>query len=222
MKKIIERFSLYDIIVIAMMAALGVAVKVVLVPLTQIITSSLFIPGGTLAGGIYMMFIVLGYAIVKKRFTALLICIVQTIMVMATGTLGSHGIMSVVTYILPGLGVEILFLFTRFKAASGKPLTAFECFGGGIVANTIGAVMVNFVFFSLPPIPLLLMACTGALSGGLGGLLAYALFKQVNRFSADRQKEEAETDIDIATDQGEQELESRGKAPANGENATSD
>ena len=213
MKKILERFSLYDIIVIAMMAALGIAVKVVLVPLVQIVTGPLFIPGGTVAGGIYMLFIVLGYAIVRKRFTALLICIVQAILVMVTGTLGTHGIASIVTYTLPGIGVEILFLFTRFRATSAKPLSAGECFAGGIVPNSIGAVTTSFVFFSPPWIPLLLVFCAGALSGGLGGLLAYALAKQVNRFNPHHKTDE--DDIDIETDQPE----STGKAPENGANA---
>lgn len=201
MKRIIERFSLYDIIVIAMMAALGIAVKAVIQPLAQVITGPLFIPGGTVAGGIYMLFIVLGYAIVRKRFTALLICIVQAIIVMATGTFGSQGIMSIVIYALPGIGVEVLFFLTRLGRTSEKPLSSIECFAGGIVANIMGSVMVNFTYFNLPPVPLLLVICASALSGGLGGVLAYALSKQVNRLNPDHKKEEE--DIDIETDQKE-------------------
>ena len=196
MKRVFEKFTLYDIIVIAMMAALGIAVKQVIQPLVQVVTGPLFIPGGTVAGGIYMLFIVLGYAIVRKRFTALLVCLVQAIIVMATGLFGTHGAASLLTYTLPGIGVEILFFFTRFRKTSQKPLSAGECFAGGIVANGIGSVSASFVFFNLPLVPLLLVFFTGALSGGLGGLLAFALAKQVNRFRP--AEDETDADIDIS------------------------
>ena len=210
MKKLFERFTLYDIIVIAMMAALGIAVKQVIQPLVQVVTGPLFIPGGTVAGGIYMLFIVLGYAIVRKRFTALLVCAVQAVIVMATGLFGTHGAASLVTYMLPGVGVELLFFFTRLKATSSKPLSAGECFAGGILANGIGAVVSSFVFFNLPLVPLLLVFFTAALSGGLGGLLAFALAKQVDRFRP--AGEEDGEDIDI--DQEPDEAGTGGKAAA--------
>ena len=60
-------FRLSDYIIIAMMASIGIAVKTIIVPLAQIITGPLFIPGGVLAGGFYMMFLVLGEAITNKR-----------------------------------------------------------------------------------------------------------------------------------------------------------
>ncbi len=181
MKSITERFTVYDIIIIAMMAALGIAIKAVVQPLVQIITGPLAIPGGTIAGGIYMMFIVLGYAIVRKKYTAFLICLVQAIMVMATGWFGTHGITSIVTYTLPGIGVELLFFITHLKGKKNRPLSMGECFAGGIVANVIGSTMVNFVFFDLAFVPLMLMLFTSALSGSLGGLLAYSLSNQINK-----------------------------------------
>ena len=59
-EKKFEKLTLFDLVTIAMMAALGIAVKVVLVPLVHIITGPFFIPGGSISGGIYMLFIVLG------------------------------------------------------------------------------------------------------------------------------------------------------------------
>ena len=189
MKKFFKRFTLYDIIIIAMMAALGIAVKVVLVPLAQIITGPLFIPGGAVAGGIYMMFVVICTYVVKKPFAATLMCLVQTLVVVITGTMGSHGIMSFITYVLPGIGVDLLFFVLRDKFYTKE-----GCFAGGVVANTIGTLMVNFVFFRLAWIPLLLCLLVAALMGGLGGLIAYVLAKNIVKLSPGNQNE----DIDIS------------------------
>lgn len=191
-KKKFEKFTLFDLVMISMMSALGIAVKVVLVPLVHIITGPFFIPGGSISGGIYMMFIVLGAMIVKKTGAAFLVCLIQAILVIVTGTMGSHGIMSIVTYLLPGLGVEFLYAIVgKFKYTQGG------CFAAGVVANVLGSFGVNFVFFRLPLIPLLLTLSLSALSGGLGGLLAYAVARQVEKFNIGKQETMAE-DVDIS------------------------
>lgn len=191
-EKKFEIFTLFDLVMISMMAALGIAVKVVLVPLVHIITGPLLIPGGSISGGIYMMFIVLGAMIVKKPGTAFLVCLVQAILIIITGTMGSHGIMSVITYSLPGLGVEILYVaIGKFRYTQGG------CFSAGVVANVLGSFGVNFVFFRLPLIPLLMTLSLSALSGGLGGLLAYAISKKVDQLNLGK-KDVTEENMDIS------------------------
>lgn len=169
-------FSLFDLIVIAIVAALGIAIKPVLVPLISIITGPLFIPGGAIVGGFYMMWIVVGAGIVGKRGAATLIAIVQAILVIAIGMIGTHGIMSLVTYIAPGIAVDIFLFATRQRAQN-----ILSCFFAGLVANLTGTFLTNFVFFRLPLIPLLLVLAGGALSGGLGGLIAYGVIKGVRK-----------------------------------------
>jgi len=169
-------FSLFDLIVIAIVAALGVAIKPVLVPLVQIITGPLFIPGGAIVGGFYMMWIVVGAGIVGRRGTATLIAVVQAILVIAIGIIGTHGIMSLATYILPGVAVDLFLLVTRGRAKS-----IMSCFFAGLAANLTGTFLTNFVFFRLPLVPLLLVLAGGALSGGLGGLIAYGVIKGIRK-----------------------------------------
>lgn len=169
-------FTLTDYILIAMMASLGVAIKVVIVPLAHIITGPLFIPGGVVAGGFYMMFLVLGTAATQKYGAATLIALVQAVLVVVTGTLGTHGAASLFTYTLPGLCVDALFLLMRHKGCC-----ALCCFLGGVVANMAGSFAVNFAIFDLSLIPLLLSLSAAALSGGLGGLIAHAVAKQIRK-----------------------------------------
>ncbi|MFO8060792.1 MAG: ECF transporter S component [Bacillota bacterium] len=168
-RSFLARFTIFDLIVMSLMACLGLATKPLIVPLAHIITGPLFIPGGTVAGGFYMMWIVLGAALVGKLGAGTLVAAVQAIVVMALGMLGTHGIMSIFTYILPGLAVDAAFAASRYRVGSGS------CFAAGIAANASGALLVNFVFFRLPAVPLILSLSAAALSGGVGGLIAHAV-----------------------------------------------
>jgi len=176
LKKFFTRFTLFDLVIIAIVAALGIAMKPVIVPLIHIITGPLFIPGGAIAGGFYMMWIVVGAGLVGKRGTATLIALVQAIIVIAVGVMGTHGIMSLITYIAPGIAVELLLLATRQRGDN-----IFACFFAGMTANMAGTVLTNFIFFKLPLIPLMLTLAGGALSGGLGGILAYLIIKNFRK-----------------------------------------
>ncbi len=174
----LKRFGAFDLVIIALMAALGVAVKPIVVSLVHIITGPLFIPGGSLAGGFYMMWLVLGAALVNKRGTATLIGLVQAIIVIVTGFYGTHGIVSLVTYTLPGLTVDLLLWITRLKADEKMAM-----FVGCIGANLCGVLLANLVFFRLPLIPLLFSLSAGALSGALGGLLAWLVAERFSKLN---------------------------------------
>lgn len=156
------------------MAALGIAIKPIIVPLVHIITGPLFIPGGVVAGGMYMMFLVLAMAITQKRMSAFYAALVQAVLVTISGTLGSHGAASLLTYVLPGIGVELVMLLMRHKCCC-----ALCCMIAGITANMIGSFAVNLAIFSLPAIPMILSLCASALSGAIGGLIANALAKRL-------------------------------------------
>ncbi|MCL1816054.1 MAG: ECF transporter S component [Clostridiales bacterium] len=169
-------FKLAEYILIAMMAALGIAVKVIITPLAHIITGPLLIPGGVAAGGFYMLFLVLAISITQKGGTAFLVALVQAVLVMITGMLGSHGAASLLTYTLPGLAVEAVWLLAG-RGSKG----AVCCFAAGICANMAGSYSVNFFIFRLPIVPLLLSLAVAALFGGLGGWVAYGLANQIRR-----------------------------------------
>jgi len=177
-KRLLNRFSAFDLVIITLMAALGVAVKPVVVPLSHIITGPLYIPGGVVAGGFYMLWLVLGYGLINKRGTATLIGLVQALLVIALGIFGTHGVVSLVTYAAPGISVDLLYLIMRRGVTS--PLRAFL---GGAAANSTGTILVSFVFFRLPLIPLLLSLTAALLSGGLGGLIAYGLLARLRKFN---------------------------------------
>ena len=172
LQKTVRYFSVRDITLIAVLAALGIAVKSVLTPLIQIASAPLFIPGGALAGGLYMMWLVVAADVTGKYGAATLTGLVQATLVVLTGLGGSHGVFSFVSYTLPGLAID-LWLFLSGRRVSSLPSAFISC----ILANICGTASVNIIFFRLPAIPLLLTLAAAAFSGGAGGVLAWHLLK---------------------------------------------
>lgn len=175
--KLLDKFSLYDLIIIAMMAALGIAIKPVIVPLAQIITGPFFIPGGAVAGGFYMLWLVLGAGLTGKLGTATLIALTQALVVTGTGLVGSHGAMSLLTYTMPGILADLGLLITGHRVCCNPC-----AFLAGMLANIGGTIMVNLVYFRLPWIPLILTLSAAALSGGIGGIIAFWILQQLLKF----------------------------------------
>lgn len=166
-----------------MMAALGIAIKPIVVPLAHIITGPLLIPGGVVAGGFYMLWLVLGYGLTgNKMGTALLIGLVQGIIVIMQ-PFANHGAFSVISYAAPGLAVELVYLILR-----PGPVDSVRAFIGGVAANLTGSflvtvVVMRIIIWRLPLLPFLLMVLTATLAGGLGGLVAYGLLKSLRKFN---------------------------------------
>ena len=176
LRKALNRFSVKDLMIIAAMAALGIAVKTVITPLIQLASAPLLIPGGSLGGGLYMMWLVLAAGITAKTGAASLAGLVQAILVMLTGLGGSHGLFSLVSYTLPGLAVDAWLLLSRHRGCCLQ-CTFISC----IIANLCGVISVNLLFFRLPAIPLLLSLSASALSGGVGGVLAWRLLAALKK-----------------------------------------
>ena len=177
MSKFLQRFSIYELVLIAVMASLGIAVKPVVVPIAHLISGPLMIPSGALAGGFYMLWLVVGFGMTGKYGTGTLISLVQALMVLFVGVIGSHGAVSLISYTLPGFFMDlVLFLIGHRVCCRPCALIA------GAVANLAGTFAVNLVFFSLPPVFLLMTATISLLSGGVGGLLSWELLKVLRNF----------------------------------------
>jgi len=181
---LLKKFSVFEIVVVALMAAIGLAIKPVIVPLTHMITGPLFIPGGAVAGGFYMLWLVLGAGLIDKRGVAALIAITQGVIIAITGSFGTHGIVSIFTYSLPGVMIDTVFFLIRRKIK--EPI---DFFVAGIISNVSGTYLSNLVFFRLPIVPLMLSLSASILSGGLGGLIAYAVCKKIREATGDDNEE---------------------------------
>ena len=132
-------------------------------------------PGGSLSGGFYMMWLALARVIVNKPGSALLFGFSQGLTVMLIGFFGSHGVFSVVSYTLPGLVVEVFAIFFR-----GQSLFVLCLYS--IVANVSGTVAVAVVVMQLPFIMLVISMVSSVLSGMMGGYFADMVLRKLKRY----------------------------------------
>ena len=181
MKKLLADFTVRELLLIAAMAALGIALKPVVVPLAHLVSAPLMIPSGALAGGLYMMWLVMAFGLTGKRGSATLTGFIQALLVMISGVTGSHGVMSLVSYTMPGLMIDLVFLLLR-RRIENLPLAMLA----GAVANVTGTACVNFIFFNLPLIPLLLSLTVAIFSGCIGGVISWVLLRLLEQYGIKR------------------------------------
>jgi energy-coupling factor transport system substrate-specific component len=172
----LKKFTSQDLIYIAIFSALGLAVKPIVTPLVHLVSAPLMIPGGSLAGGFYMMWIALAIAIVNKPGTGILIGVVQAIVMISLGYFGNHGAVSLISYTLPGISAEIV--SHLFKNKSSITAQTSIC----TFANISGAVVVTFLVMRLAAIPLMISLIAAAISGILGGMLSYSLLRKLRKY----------------------------------------
>lgn len=168
-----NKFSSYDIVLISVLSGLGLAIKPVVTPVVHLISVPLMIPGGSLAGGFYMMWLSLGGALVNKFGSMFLIAFVQSIAVIILGFFGNHGVVSVITYSIPGIVAEISGLL--FKNRRTLVAQTFICAS----ANLSGALIVTTLIMRLTFIPILISSVTAVISGILGGIAAHKIISKL-------------------------------------------
>ena len=158
---------------IALMAALGLGTKQLVRPLVSLITIPLLIPGGALAGGFYMLWLILTKRFVPKFGSGIFFGLVQALVVMIM-PFGSHGIFTFITYSLPGLAADIIEII--FRKMKSKWLTSMV---EGAVSNLVGTIAVSSIIFELSVEVLLFVSLLALFSGNIGGIIAYLIITQI-------------------------------------------
>lgn len=184
LNKYLSRFTTFDLIIIALLSACGIATKPFVRLLAQVFTGT-FISAGTLGGIFYMLWIVLACSIVKKRGTAVMVGVVQSILVVVFDMLGNRGIANLLVYVVPTIALEMGMLLSPKYVSS-----IIAGFFAGAIANTTGSLIVNVIFLRVPFIPLMVSLGVSLLTGGMGGVIGYRLSKVVDVFRRGKKPEE--------------------------------
>jgi len=165
----LDKIKTLDAVFIALMAACGLALKPIVGPLFKLIGSALLIPSGSMAGAIYMIWPMLAILTVRQFGTATMVGLIQGIIVLVTGIYGSHGVLSLLTYSIPGLVIDIFYyLIIGFQ-------NRWLMFFPAALGNVSGSVLISIIFMHLPFIPLLIGAIFAFFFGAMGGLFSLFL-----------------------------------------------
>lgn len=169
-----KNYKTVDYVLIALLAAIGIASKPIFSPIANVITDPFMIPGGSTAGGLYMIWLVVGTQLIKKPHTATLIGSVQGMLAIITGVTGFQGLLSLVVYTLPGVTIDLVLKVIKKHVPLSIRLPL-----AGLCGNLTGTFLTNLLFFRLKPLPCALFFCMSILSGCIGGYLSLMLTRKL-------------------------------------------
>ncbi len=169
-----KRTTWSDLVVIALIAAVSIAVKPYLRAPFAFVQTALGMPVGVFVGGIYMFWPLLAGFVVPRRGVVLLTCLLQGLLAVATGFVGLLGPMAFFSYVAPGLAIEALYLLPGSPAPG--PLWSVA---GGALGNVAGAATNALLFFALRGAAFTLALTSSLLTGAAGGWLAAVVGRRV-------------------------------------------
>lgn len=164
-----------DLVLTALFASLGIATKNVLHPLVAVFTGALYVPTGAVAGGLYMMWPVMAYGLIRRHGVASLVSLTQAFISLVM-PFGNFGLLSFVIYLAPGLAIDGFLLLTRHKACCVAC-----CAGASAIANVVGTLLVGALVLALPLMVLAFLSVVAAISGCIGGFIANMLLLRIGK-----------------------------------------
>jgi LytS/YehU family sensor histidine kinase len=169
-----RKIQLYELFFITFCCIFGLFSKRLISPLTNVLTDFARIPGGSLATGFSLMFLVIGSALVNSYFVGTLMGFVQGMLALFLGMTGYQGILCILTFSFPGLIIDLVNLCYRKKDSLRFLL--------GCVLGKVGsALLSNLLIFHLKSVAGLLWILLAACSGIAGGFMAKMLFEGIRR-----------------------------------------
>ena len=172
-----KKISLTSLIFMAICCDLAIMSKKLISPLANIVTEFLHIPGG-ISTTFALMFIIIGANLCEFVGCATLMCFVQSMIAIISGHTGSMGMMVIVSYVVPGIVIDLLMLclkpFVKKRTAKAVALT-------NALSGVSAAVCANCITFRISGIPLLIYLLVAFTSGCIFGAVASIIIKRIYR-----------------------------------------
>lgn len=171
-----KRFSTRDLIIIAVLAGIGLAVKPIVSPFSKMISTPLMVPGGSFTGGLYMLWLALAVLIIRKPGTGFIFGLLQALVTLVIGVRGNQGLLTLLSYTLPGILADLI------QALVNDPARLWPHLAICSVANIAGAMVVAILLFHHPPLYLLIILGMSLLSGLIGGWISWSIFRSLKHY----------------------------------------
>ena len=163
-----------DIFIMIALCFAGVFCKKLINPLANSVTDALHVPGG-ISTAIALMFLVIASGITGRKWCASAMGLMQAVMALSLGTVGSMGFLMPLAYLIPGIVIDIVMLIPNNTYFSVR----LKAFIANIIGSVSAALFADIVVFHLPAKPFMVYMCLAALSGAVYGFLAGAVIAPV-------------------------------------------
>ncbi len=140
----------------------GLIAKKIISPVADIVTEFLHIPGG-IATGISLMFLTVAASLLRIPGCATLMSVVQSLLALSFGMVGSMGFLAPVGYIVPGIVIDLCLYFSakiKLSPTSGILIAS-------IVSSVSAALIANIIVFHLGSLVLLVYISVAATTGAI-------------------------------------------------------
>lgn len=178
-----KKVDLRELIFMALCCSLGLFAKRLISPATNMVTDLIRLPGGGVAGGISMSFLLLGASMSRYRWAGSCMGLLQGLLALVFGLSGNQGIFSVITYTVPGVVIDAMRLLWRGEREQPIFFMITCCLANASTAFASNLLVFHFhglTFF----VWLALAMCAGLLGGSISGLL----FKRLRLQTAAKDK----------------------------------
>ncbi|MFA7398110.1 MAG: ECF transporter S component [Candidatus Bathyarchaeia archaeon] len=169
------KIATIDLVLMAMFASLGLATKNILYPLIGPLIGAIYVPTGSVTGGLYMMWPVMAFGLIRKTGTATMVSLIQATISLVL-PYGNFGALSFLIYLGPGVAIDGFYLIIRHKAC---------CLGccmiASSIANVVGTLLVGSLVLFLPTIVLTFLIVVAAISGLIGGFIANLILARLSK-----------------------------------------
>lgn len=168
------KLTLRQWITMALCCDMGLFSKRLIAPAVNILTDALHIPGG-IGTSFSLMFLVVAAGLIPQFGCATIMSVMQSLLALSMGMVGSMGLLSPVGYIVPGVVIDVLLLARRrLNLPEAVSLVL-----SNMLAAVSAGLIANLIVFRLHGLPLLLYAAVALASGAICGALAVALTERL-------------------------------------------
>ena len=170
-----KRIRLDQMIFMALCCDCGLVAKKIISPVANIVTESLHIPGG-IATGFSLMFLIVAASTLRVFGCATLMSVIQSILALSFGMVGSMGVLAPIGYIVPGIMIDLCLYIA--KKASSSPTSGIT---SASVASSVCACLVsNILVFRLSGIALWVYISVAATTGAVCSIPACILTERLS------------------------------------------
>ncbi len=158
-----KKYDLKSLIFMALCCDLGLFSKKMILPAVNVLTGFFHLPGG-IATSFSLMFLVIGAAVLPGYWAGTIMGVIQSILALCLGMTGSMGVLAPISYITPGIVIDLCLLLTK-KKPYGIVISS-------VMASLTACLVTNLISHKLRGLPLFQYALTAAISGAICGGLA--------------------------------------------------
>ena len=165
----------FEILIMMGCLAAGVILKRLINPFANMITDALHVPGG-ISTAFSLMFLVLASGVTTRKWSATAMGAMQAAVALSIGMVGSMGLLLPVSYVVPGIVIDIVML----AMLRGDISIRVKAFVANIAGSVAAAIFAEIAVFHLPLKALAVYLCLATLSGAICGYLAGIMIESIN------------------------------------------